>query len=87
MTAMTNEQIIQWARAADPYGKLGKLYEMAELTPDTLRSFAELVAAAEREECATLCDEKHALRSADGFPREASTARALAAAIRARGEA
>lgn len=49
MTAMTNDQIIQWARAADPYGKLGKLYEMAELTPDTLRSFAAIVAAATRE--------------------------------------
>lgn len=38
--------------------------------------------AAERERCARLCDEKHALRSLDGLPREASTARALAVAIR-----
>ena len=52
---MTNEKIIQWARDADPYGKLGKLYEMAELTPDTLRSFAAIVAAATREECAWAC--------------------------------
>ena len=52
---MTNEQIIQWALEADPYGKLGKLYEMAELTPDTLRSFAALVAAATRDECAKVC--------------------------------
>ena len=52
---MTNEQIIQWALEADPYENLGKLYEMAELTPDTLRSFAELVAAATREECAKVC--------------------------------
>lgn len=56
-----------------------------------MRAYGAACAAAavkaEREECATLCDEKHALRSADGFPREASTARALAAAIRARGEA
>lgn len=79
MTAMTNEQIIQWARAADPYGKLGKLYEMAELTPDTLRSFAELVAAAEREECAALCDRFQA-RDVGMQPAE------CAAAIRARGK-
>ena len=72
---MTNEQIIQWARAADPYGKLGKLYEMAELTPDTLRSFAELVAAATREECAALMEKQHAWISNV----------AASAAIRARG--
>lgn len=34
------------------------------------------------EEAAKLCDDKQAARSRDGFAREASTARALAAAIR-----
>ena len=41
-------------------------------------------AADEREACAQVCDAKHAIRSKDGFPREASTARALAKEIRQR---
>jgi len=35
------------------------------------------------EEAAKVCDEKYNTHAANGFPREASTARALAAAIRA----
>lgn len=38
--------------------------------------------AAERERCAAICDRKHAIRSRDGFPREASAARSLAKEIR-----
>lgn len=49
---MTSDEIISMAEKVDPYGKLGKLYEMAELTPGTLERFAALVAAAEREACA-----------------------------------
>lgn len=40
------------AREADPAGEHGKLYEMALLTPDTLRKLARLVA----EECAKECE-------------------------------
>lgn len=48
-----------------------------------LRQAIDACVAAERERCAKLCDAKFAQHAADGFPREASTARALAAAIRA----
>ena len=81
---MTNEQIIQWAREADPFGKLGKLYEMAELTPTTLERFAALVAAAEREECAKVCEMK---AHSWPYPSHGNAAAKLCAqAIRARGE-
>lgn len=49
-----------------------------------LRAAAAGAAAAERDACARLCDDHVHLRKAGGFPREASTARALAASIRAR---
>jgi hypothetical protein len=39
--------------------------------------------AAERERCAKLCEAKYVQHAANGFPREASTARALTALIRA----
>ena len=48
-----------------------------------LRRFAALVAAAEREACAKLCDEQHdRARTSTG----ASRANSCASAIRARGE-
>jgi len=72
---MTSDEITSIAREADPYGELGKLYEMAELTPSTLERFAALVAAAEREECAKVCD-------ATSY----DVVRDCAEAIRARGE-
>ena len=46
-----------------------------------LESFAELVAAAEREACAKLCDER-----ADLWPDEGGTPEACASDIRARGK-
>ena len=80
---MTRDEIIKLAREADPYGELGKLYEMAELTPSTLERFAALVAAAEREECAKICDTQHdAARTSPG----AARANMCAERIRARGE-
>jgi len=48
---MTIDEIIKLAREADPFGEHGRLYQVAELTPDTLARFAALVAAFEREEC------------------------------------
>lgn len=47
---MTREDIIRMAREADPFGMVGRLYAMAQLTPETLERFAALVAAAERED-------------------------------------
>ncbi len=44
--------------------------------------YANKMVAAERERCAKLCDSKYEKHAANGFPREASTARALASAIR-----
>ena len=54
---------------------------LSHLTVDELAIFAALVAAAEREACAKLCDE---LRDEDGFEPYGTE---CAAAIRARGEA
>lgn len=48
--------------------------------------FAALVAAAEREACSKLCDDLYKVRAKGGFPREASAARSLRDAIRARGQ-
>lgn len=48
-----------------------------------LQRFAALVRNEVLEEAAKLADEKYQARKANGFPREASTARSLAAAIRA----
>lgn len=47
---MKREDIIRMAREADPFGMVGRLYAMAQLTPETLERFAALVAAAERED-------------------------------------
>ncbi|MBK9497386.1 MAG: hypothetical protein IPO08_23270 [Xanthomonadales bacterium] len=49
---MTDDAIIKLAREADPWGELGKLFEMASVTPETLKRFAELVAAEERKSTA-----------------------------------
>ena len=80
-TKKHQDDIISLAREADPFGERGRLFDMAQLTPETLVRFAALVAAAEREECAKVCDSvviEHPGR-AD------LTAGQCAAAIRARG--
>ena len=51
--------------------------------PCEMRAYAAQEVAKERERCARLCDAKFVQHSATGFPREASTARALASLIRA----
>lgn len=68
---MTRDDIIRMAREADPFGMVGRLYAMAQLTPETLERFASLVAAAEREACAEACE---------GLQDKAEEARALDAA-------
>ena len=56
---MTNKQIIQWAREADPDLNSRTLFEVAQLRPGAMRRFAELAyaagVAATREECAKVC--------------------------------
>ncbi|MEY4720051.1 MAG: hypothetical protein RL563_2669 [Pseudomonadota bacterium] len=54
---MKREDVIRLAREADPFGEAGRFYSVAMLTPETLERFAALVAAAEREECAKVCDD------------------------------
>jgi hypothetical protein len=46
------------ARDADPFGEDGRLFYLAAATPETLERFAALVAAAEREACAKVCEEQ-----------------------------
>lgn len=50
---MTTDEIIKLAREADPFGEHGRLYQVAELTPETLARFAALVRNATLEECAS----------------------------------
>ena len=85
---MTNEDILRMAREADPFDEYGRLYAIAALTPKTLARFAALVAAAEREECAKVCEsyaEPKALPS-DPLAAWCQGSMDCAAAIRARGE-
>ena len=72
---MTRDDIIRMAREA---GISDTYFDFIMVSPEDLERFATLVAAAQREACAALCD-RFALR--DMHPAE------CAAAIRARGDA
>ena len=61
---MTTDEIIKLAREADPFGEHGRLYQVAELTPETLTRFAALVRNATLEECASEFEGQHT----DSFP-------------------
>lgn len=76
---MTTDEIIAMAREADPFGEDGRLFAMASVAPGTLERFAALVAAAEREACALVCESEWATDAERAFGGE------LAALIRARG--
>jgi len=52
-----------------------------------LERFAELVAAAEREECAKLCESLNVLKAATPYDWTRTVGQDAAAAIRARGDA
>ena len=80
---MTRDDIIRMAREAELLLDIGTTFPYAEGTDigPMLKRFAALVAAAEREACAKLCDE---LRDEDGFEPYGTE---CAAAIRARGDA
>ena len=79
------EQIMQLAEKA-----WGREHEIFWFDDDGIERFAELVAAAEREACAKVCDEKAkrdfnwASENADKYHAQASWAELCARAIRAR---
>jgi hypothetical protein len=79
---MTRDDIIRMARKANLHERTkvvgGYIVNIPNL--ENLERFAALVAAAEREACAKLCEE---LRDEDGFEPYGTE---CAAAIRARGE-
>lgn len=83
---MNRDDVIRWAREAG----LERVVELQEdgtrtteiLRPDSLARFATLVAAAEREECARVCERERAYSMAP-YPTEYTQ---CAAAIRARGQ-
>lgn len=78
---MTRDEIISMAREAGL--SIRGHYDETGSTPSELERFAALVAAAEREACAKVCDAQHdAARTSTG----AARANACANRIRARGE-
>jgi hypothetical protein len=92
---MTREDIIRWAREAEDY--VDTIYAKGEYHPGWLEvfnvRFAALVAEAEREACAEVCEKQmksymskqYTVDPLGGF-RERFAAEQCAAAIRARGE-
>jgi len=80
---MTRDDIIRMAREAGfESNSLGMTYTSGSLL-DLLERFAELVAAAEREACAKVCENGTFLHD---FSPEAKYSRACARGIRARGQ-
>lgn len=77
--AMTRDDIIRMAKYCDLGRVCGPLDTLLDHEWEDLHRFAALVAAAEREACAKVCDEFESEADPDaGF--------VLAAAIRARGQ-
>ena len=84
---MNNEDVIRMAREAGCIPRRHPEYDndiQVFATPDVLERFAALVAAAEREACAKVCDAVQKKNEDDGA--WMWEARNCAAAIRARGE-
>ena len=79
---MTRDDIIRMARETGfESNSLGMTYTSGSLL-DLLERFAELVAAAEREACAKVCDEYDVAEDVNS----SDTAEGIAIAIRARGQ-
>ena len=79
---MTRDDIIRMAREAGfESNSLGMTYTSGSLL-DLLERFAELVAAAEREACAKVCDVYDVAEDVNS----SDTAEGIAIAIRARGQ-
>ena len=53
---MTNDEILQAAKDADPFGEDGRLYLIAQLTPMTLERFAAIIEKRTIERCVAECD-------------------------------
>lgn len=83
---MNRDDIIRMAREAGLHKDDGVWYSRsdvdADVTTDDLERFATLVAAAEREACARVCETRYM----GDNNREDMEAKRCAAAIRARGE-
>ena len=84
---MDREDIIRMAREAECSETFGA--DVFAFTVEELERFATLVAAAEREACARVCDEKVNAEYATGKVdhHEMAWTQACAIAIRARGQA
>jgi hypothetical protein len=80
---MNREEIIRMAREAG-FKVDWQHADVAEIKAKRYEYFAALVAAAEREECAKVCDNR--ITNEAGMQREDYENRQCAAAIRARGE-
>jgi hypothetical protein len=81
---MTQDEIIEMARQAGILGIHTEGDGHWHQQFIALESFAKLVAQAEREACAKVCDARAI--EYDGFTEEQNASEKLAAAIRARGE-
>jgi hypothetical protein len=86
---MNQEQVLELAREACPNTKLAVIDndDLVLLYLDELERFANLVAAAEREACAKVCECERERLHEFGYGLQRLTAYKLAVAIRARGEA
>ena len=87
---MTQDEIIEMAMKAEFVSHGNPSCEESELfvcTDKDIVHFAKLVAKAEREACAKVCDDKHDTWRWDDEADSASGPRDCAATIRARGQA
>ena len=75
---MTRDDIVKLAREAG----ISKPWDQEPIKWETLERFANLVAAAEREECAKICDAAQLFGNSD----ERWSAKCCSEAIRARGK-
>ena len=84
---MTRDDIIRMARDTGCLNVADYGHKSYEFQPEELERFANLVAAAEREACAKVCDEKAAAEYATGKVdhNEMGWTQSCAIAIRARG--
>lgn len=83
---MTRDEIIKAMRSVCDKDKVDAWQNgFWTITQEELERFASLVVAAEREECAKVCDDLHYTWRWDDEPDSSSGPRECAAAIRARG--
>jgi hypothetical protein len=83
---MTRDDIIRLAQESKLYSGKPRTPATGRMIEKRLKRFAALVAAAEREACAKVCDDKHYTWRWDNESDSASGPRDCAVAIRARGE-